>query len=111
MKRSPLLSEPEVEHLQDVIAADAAGGLRLALEAPHGFFRNAVRVQHLDRDTPLDEGIFAFVDRAHPALANQAHDAVLALDDLSGLEHWNLNSEYIDGHAPRSISFRLLIRA
>ena len=40
--------------------------------------RGDVRRQHLDRDALADDGLDGRVDRAHPALADLAQDAVLA---------------------------------
>ena len=87
MKRSPFGQVAEVEHLDDVIATDAAGGLRLALEALHGVdVGRGAGVQDLDGDAALDADVLALVDGAHATLAEQADDAVLALDDLADFE-------------------------
>ena len=40
-------------------------------------------VQHLDRDAAVDARVLALVDGAHAALADQADDAVLPVDDVA----------------------------
>ena len=85
----------EVEHLEDVIAADAAGRLRLALEALHrlGVVRDG-GVQHLDGDAAPDADVLALVDGAHAAFADHFDDAVLTIEDLAGFEgHRRAGSE------------------
>ena len=77
----------EVEHLEDVIVADAARGLCLALEALRDLDVAGVgAVQNLDRDFALDADVFAQVDRTHSAFPDQLDDAVLTFDELSDFE-------------------------
>ena len=77
----------EVEHLENVIAADAAGRLRFALEPLHrlGVGRGG-RVQDLDGDAAPNANVLALVHGAHAAFADQADDAVLTLDNLADFE-------------------------
>ena len=78
---------PGIEHLDDVRRSDAACCLRLALEALRGAgVGGETGVQRLEGDAPVDADALGFVDGAHPALADEAHDAVLAAVDLTGLE-------------------------
>src|SRR5262249_37619974 len=44
-------------------------------------------VQHLDGDAAVDARVLTFVDRAHAALTDEAHDAVLAVDDVARAQH------------------------
>ena len=75
----------DVEHLQDVVVADAASRLRLALEALHHLFVARVRrVQRLDRHLAIDANVLAQVDGPHTALANHFDDSVLPIDHLAG---------------------------
>src|SRR4029079_12319116 len=70
---------PEREDVDDVRVADLVDGARLVDEAPNQLgVRSDVRRQHLDRDALADDGLDGRVDRAHPALAYLAQDAVLA---------------------------------
>ncbi len=88
----------EVEHLEDVIAADTSGGLSFALEALHGFGVACGRgVEHLDRHPSPDADVLPFVHGTHTALADQSDDPVLALDDLSDFER--------HGRIPRNRDF------
>src|SRR5262249_16982881 len=77
----------EIEHLENVIAADLTGCLRLSLEP---FDRLDVvrtsRDQDFDRDAPANEDVLAFVHLAHPALSEQSTDSILVVDDLALLE-------------------------
>ena len=87
MKRSPSGRLPRSSTSTMCSRADAPGRLRLALEALHRVGVARLRcVQHLDRDAAADADVLALVDRAHAALAEQADDAVLALDDLADFE-------------------------
>ncbi len=78
----------EIEDFDDVLGADAAGRLGLALEARHGLalFGDA-RVQDLDGHLAVDSGVLPLVNGTHSAFAEQADDAVLAVDDLAGTQH------------------------
>ena len=65
-----------------------AGGAHLALEARDAFFgRRHFGQQHLDRDATPDVQVMPFEHRTHPALTEQALDTVLAVDDLTNLQH------------------------
>ena len=77
----------DVEHLEDVVVAYFAGGLRLPLEPTHhvGVARHR-RVQHLDRDPAVEAQVLPREDRAHPTLADEGDDPVLAVDDLSDFD-------------------------
>ena len=76
-----------VEHLDDVGRADAARGLRLALEAGQRVLPlGDVGVQDLQRDATVDRDVLGLVDRSHRALADLPREAVLAGDDLSLVE-------------------------
>jgi hypothetical protein len=77
----------QVEHLDDVLAADASRRLRLALEALHGVgaFGDGWQ-QHLDGDAAMDARVLALVYRSHRAAAELADDAVLAVEDLAGVK-------------------------
>ncbi len=84
---------PEVEHLEDVVVADLAGGLRLPLEpADDVDVARGVGVEDLDGHTAADEDVLPLVHGPHAAGPDETGDAVLAVDDLSGLEHCNLKS-------------------
>ena len=75
----PVLELPEVEDLDDVLAADVARGLGLAEEAgDHLRVTAALRVEELDRDPPIDAGVLGQVDGAHPAFADLLPDDVVA---------------------------------
>jgi hypothetical protein len=75
----------EIQHLEDVIVADTTCGLRFPLKArDHSSVRRVCRMHDLDRDAALNANVLAFVDRAHPARADEALDAVLAIKDLPG---------------------------
>ena len=77
----------EVEHLDDVLGSDAAGGLRFALEPLHHVgLRGDGSVEHLDRHLAMDADVLAFVDGAHTAFAQQADDAVLPFDRVTRLQ-------------------------
>src|SRR5262249_40064981 len=74
----------EIEHLQNMVVADAAGGLRFPFETLRDLaILGVARVQHLDRDAAIDADVFTLEDGAHAAFAEQPHDAVLAFDDLT----------------------------
>ena len=77
----------DIEHLEDVVVADAARGLRFALEALDDFgVLGHGRVQHLDGDTPLDAGVLAQVDGAHAAFPDASQHLVLSVDDAARLQ-------------------------
>ncbi len=76
--------DAEVEDLADVLRSDERRRLRLALEAlDHVGLRRDAEVEHLDRHLAADADVLALVDGAHPSSPEQAHDAVLAVDDLA----------------------------
>ncbi len=77
----------QVEHLQDVIVADATSGLRLTFEALHHLGVAGERgVQDLDRHAAIDAHVLALEDGAHAALADQPDDAVLVVYELADFE-------------------------
>jgi hypothetical protein len=82
------LEGAQVEHLENVIAADLACRLGLTFEPTNGLcgVRRGVRDHHLDRNASPNEKVFAFVDDTHPARADRADDPVLAVDDLARFE-------------------------
>src|SRR5262249_24814538 len=68
----------ERENVHDVRVSDAIGGARF-LDEPVDRVRTArILGQDLDRDLFFDDRMDARVDRAHPASAEHAGDAVLA---------------------------------
>src|SRR6185436_17078534 len=76
-----------VEHLDDVVRADAAGRLGLALEAPGVLGVALLLVEHLHRDRALDAHVLADVHGAHPPAAEHAAQAVLAVEGLAFAQH------------------------
>src|SRR5262249_29530945 len=86
----------EVQDFEDVVVADLAGGLRLALESLDGLrVRSRARVKDLDRDPAADPHVLAFVDGAHAARADEADDAILPIQELADRDrHPALFSRY-----------------
>ena len=78
----------EVEHFDDVLGADASGGLGFALETRDRLALLGDRgEQHLDGDAPVNARVLALVDGTHAALADQADDPVLPIDDVARVQH------------------------
>ena len=78
----------DVDDLHDVGAADLGRDARLlqeALDEP-GAARE-LRVQHLDGDAGPQDGVQRLVDRAHPAVPEDADEPVLAVDDAADVDH------------------------
>ena len=83
-----VLGEPGVEDLDDVLVADFRGRACLAGEAPHRLGHPCeVRVEHLDRHVPPHGEVLGLVDGPHASLAQQANDAIAAVELRSGSEH------------------------
>ncbi|HVK30760.1 MAG TPA: hypothetical protein VM575_20665 [Nocardioides sp.] len=94
----------EIQNLEDVIIADAAGRLRFPLEALHHLgVAGEGRVQHLDRDAAIDADVLALVDGTHAALADQPVDPILAFDDLADLETHELTLRLTPYNGPRQV--------
>jgi hypothetical protein len=75
----------EVARGGDVGVLDATGGDRLALEASHDlFFVEELAVEHLQRHRLPHVHVFGAIDGAHPALAEQAEDAIALRDQGVG---------------------------
>ncbi len=75
----------EVGDRNDVGVAQAAGRLRLALEAPRGICDFAkLGAQELERQHLLHVDVLDAKDRSHPPLADAAEDAVALADDRVG---------------------------
>ncbi|MFO0652620.1 MAG: hypothetical protein U0326_40770 [Polyangiales bacterium] len=73
----PVGEAAHVGHLDDVAVVDGRRRHRLAAKAPHDVGpRGEVGVEALDRDAAADELVLGLVDLAHPAFAEDAHDAI-----------------------------------
>ena len=78
----------DVGDLHHVRAADLRGDARLLEEAlDEAGAPRELRVEHLDGDARAEHRVRRLVDRAHPAVAEQADEAVLAVDDGSDVDH------------------------
>ena len=80
----PIGHGAQVEHLDDVVRSDPAGGLRLALEARAnvcGEVRSGA--EDLDRDAFQSPRILAFENDPPPAFADDAQKPILAVDQIA----------------------------
>src|SRR5712691_8724115 len=74
-----------VEDGDDVRVAQAGGGARLTPKALEEFrVFGKLRVEQLDGDGSVEEGVFGFPDRAHPAPGNLADQPVAAAEHPPG---------------------------
>ena len=72
---------PEIEHVDYIGMANAAGRLRFRSEArPHLRVPREIGAQHLDRDPSHHEGVFRLPDLARIALAEQPIEPILAAE-------------------------------
>ncbi|MGC4114964.1 MAG: hypothetical protein QM765_10220 [Myxococcales bacterium] len=79
---------PEVDHVDDVLLADLAGGHRLLLEAADQVFAlRELGAQHLDGEVLAQDHVLGEVDRAHPAFADDPQHAVAVAQDLPEQAH------------------------
>ena len=82
---APVGENAGVEDLDDVRRFDVRRGERLALEpAHHLLVRGVLRLEDLDRDLPLDADVDALEHLAPRALADDADDLVLPLEEVPG---------------------------
>jgi len=75
-----------VERFGNVRAVHARERLGLTLEALEHLAR-ALRAHHLERHLPRQTLVIRDVHEAHAAFAEQASDAVFAVDELTRREH------------------------
>ena len=93
----------DVDDLHDVRAADLRGDARLlqeALDEPRA--ARELRVEHLDRDARAEDRVERLVDRAHPAVAEDADEPVLAVDDAADVNHESLAASLASPPSPRA---------
>src|SRR5260370_40353972 len=89
---NPVFRLVEIQGLDNWHVADGAGNFGLALKPLEDFeLRGDVSMNKLDGEAPRQPEVRRFVDRAHPALADEAFDAVCASENetRSGLKFHN----------------------
>ena len=83
----------DVDDLHDVGAADLRGDARLLQEAlDEARATRELGVEHLDGDPRPEHRVLRLVDRAHPAVAEDADEPVLAVDDAADVNQGSLRA-------------------
>src|SRR5690606_18307771 len=100
-----------VEDAHDVRVMDGGTDTRFLQKAlPEVELLAELRMQKLQRHARAEQFVVSLVHTPHPAVANQSHHAVLAVDDLADIHHAPLLSTSTCAPARQRTTFRHTVR-